>query len=128
MTSKVIATRGERLILSLVSLSGDDQRPEPFQTEMLRVFEINADERITARVLFDRDDIDAAFDDLDARYLAGEAAAHPQSWSAAASGVTATNRHEVPPRRPTSSSSITNHNTQPPARLDSPNTCKPPGI
>src|SRR6185312_16130208 len=63
VTSKVIATRGDRLILSRVSLSGDDQRPEPFQTEMLRVLEINADERMTTRVLFDVDNIDAAFEE-----------------------------------------------------------------
>ena len=31
--------------------------------------------------MFDLDDFDAAFEELDARYLAGEAAAHAQTWS-----------------------------------------------
>ena len=39
------------------------------------IVEIDADERIVALVTFDVDDIDAAFEELDARYLAGEAAA-----------------------------------------------------
>ena len=39
-----------------------------------RIVEIDADERIAAMVVFDLDDFDAAFAELDARYLAGEAA------------------------------------------------------
>ena len=54
--------------------SGRDQGPEAFVTEVLGIVEINADERIVAVVMFDPDDIDAAFAELDARYLAGEAA------------------------------------------------------
>ena len=42
---------------------------------MLSIVEIDADDRIAAVVVFDPDDIDAAFEELDARYLAGEAAA-----------------------------------------------------
>ena len=38
------------------------------------IYEINADGRLTAAVIFDVDDIAAAFEELDARYLAGEAA------------------------------------------------------
>ena len=34
-----------------------------------------------ALVAFDFDDLDAAFEELDARYLAGEAAAHAHTWS-----------------------------------------------
>ena len=63
---------GERLALTScvrVSASG----PEAFHTEVLDVVEIDADERIAALVVFDLDDIDAAFAELDARYLAGEA-------------------------------------------------------
>ena len=37
--------------------------------------------------MFDLDDIDAAFEELDARYLAGEAAAHAHTWSVIA-GIT----------------------------------------
>ena len=35
-----------------------------------------------ATMNFDPDDIDAAFAELDARYVAGEAAAHARTWSA----------------------------------------------
>ena len=77
-----------------------DQRPEAFLTEMLDIVEINADERIVASVMFDLDDIDAAFEELDARYLAGEAAAHARTWSVIAEGYAAFNRHEMPATTP----------------------------
>ena len=63
---------------------------------MLGIAEIDADERIVAAVLFDLDDIDAAFEELDARYLAGEAAAHAHTWSVIARAYAAFNRHELP--------------------------------
>ena len=40
-----------------------------------------------AHVAFDLDDIDAAFEELDARYLAGEAAAHADIWTAITRGL-----------------------------------------
>ena len=86
MTSPVIATRGERLVLSRYRFSGRDQRPEAFRTEVLAIIEIDADNRFAACVTFDLDDIDAAFEELDARYLAGEAAAHAHTWSVIARG------------------------------------------
>ena len=63
---------------------------------MLCVSEINAQNQIAARVVFDPDDIDAAFAELDARYLAGEAAAYARTWSATTEGYAALNRHEIP--------------------------------
>ena len=96
MTSTVIATRGERLVLDRVRLSARDQAPEPFYTEVLRVLEIDADNRIAACIAFAPDDIDAAFEELDARYLAGEAAAHSRTWSVIAGAYTGFNRHESP--------------------------------
>ena len=80
----------------VLGTSGRDQRPEAFHTEVLDVVEIDAEERIAARVVFDLDDIDAAFDELDARYLAGEAAAHAHTWSLVANAFAAINRHELP--------------------------------
>ena len=100
ITSTVIATRGERLALSRVRFSGRDQRPEAFHTEVLGIVEIDADDRIVARVVFDLDDIDAAFEELDARYLAGEAAAHAHTWSVIAQAYAALNRHELPATTP----------------------------
>ena len=49
-------------------------------------------------VVFDADDIAAAFNELDARYLAGEAAAHAHTWSLVADAFAAINRHELPER------------------------------
>ena len=51
-------------------------------------------------VMFDLDDIDAAFEELDARYLAGEAAAHAHTWSVIADAYAAFNRHELPATTP----------------------------
>ena len=100
VTSSVIAIRGERLVLRRIRYSGQDQRPEPFHTEILSIVEIDADERTTARVLFDLDDLDAAFEELDARYLAGEAAAHAQTWSVLAHANEALKRRELPATTP----------------------------
>ena len=69
---------------------------------MLIIAEIDTDERITAHVAFDPDDIDAAFAELDARYLAGEAAAHAHTWSVIAQAYAALNRHELPATTPDS--------------------------
>ena len=49
-----------------------------------------------ARLSFDPDDIDAAFEELDARYLAGEAAKHAHTWSVVAQVLRRINRHETP--------------------------------
>ncbi len=76
--------------------SGRDQRPEAFRTEVLSILEIDADKRIVAIVTFDLDDIDAAFEELDARYLAGEAAAHARTWTLVAGLYAGLNRHELP--------------------------------
>ncbi|MGA8128067.1 MAG: hypothetical protein WB967_28300, partial [Mycobacterium sp.] len=62
--------------------------------------EIGADNRISARVGFDVDDVNAAFEELDARYLAHEAAAHADAWSLIAQAYAAVNRQELPPTTP----------------------------
>ena len=67
---------------------------------MLGLVEIDTDERIVAIVIFDLEDFDAAIAELDARYLAGEAAAHAHTWSVIAGGHAALNRHELPPTTP----------------------------
>jgi DNA-binding SARP family transcriptional activator/predicted ATPase len=96
ITPDVIATRGKRLALSSYRFSGHDQRPEAFRTNVLGVMEIDTDRRIAACVMFDIEDIDAAFEELDARYLAGEAAAHAHTWSVIARSCAAFNLHELP--------------------------------
>ena len=91
LTSVVIATRGDRL--ALCRTRGATNGAESFDTELLRIVEIDAAGRLVARVVFDLDDIEAAFEELDTRYLAGEAAAHAQTWSVTAAGITALNLH-----------------------------------
>ena len=95
VTSTVMAIRGERLILGRIRFTGD-QGPEALLTEILGLLEINANNKIRATVVFDPDDIEAAIAELDARYLAGEAAMHSETWSVVAGAVAAINRHELP--------------------------------
>ena len=95
VTPTAIATRGERLVLAR---TGSAPRPAhgEFETEVINVVEIDADDRIVAIIGFELDDIDAAFAELDARYLAGEAAPYSQTWSVIAGVYTSFNRHEFP--------------------------------
>ena len=95
-----IAIRGERLVLTRVRWSGPDQRTEAFHTEVLSIVEINADAKGVAHIYFDPNDIDAAFEELDARYLAGEAAAYSHTWSVITATYAALNRREPPPTTP----------------------------
>ena len=69
------------------------------QIEVLGVVEIDAEDRIAAFVVFDIDDIDAAFEELDARYLAGEAAVHSHTWSVITQAYAALNRRALPATR-----------------------------
>ena len=96
VSSTIIATRGERLVLMRTHFSGSDQGPGAFLTEVFGLVEIDTDERIVAIVSFDLDDIDAAFEELDARYLAGEAAAYSHTWSVIVEAYAALNRRELP--------------------------------
>src|SRR5262249_49244804 len=98
ITSTAVATRGDRLALTRVA--NRELRHEEFGVELLAVVEIDADNKVAAHIGFDLDDLDAAFDELDARYLAGEAAAYAQTWSVITQGYAALNRHEIPPTAP----------------------------
>lgn len=96
LASTVIAVRGQHLALSRFRTSGRDQRPEAFHTEILAVIETEPEGRIEACVMFDRDDLDAAFAELDARYLAGEAARYAEVWSGIAGAYASYNRCDIP--------------------------------
>ena len=98
LTSTVVATRGGRLILAHLEASGRD--PEAIRGEFLVVIEIDADERIVAFVVFELDDFDAAIAELDARYIAGEAAPHAHTWSVVAGTFASVSRHEFPALTP----------------------------
>ncbi len=100
LTSDVVATRGEHLVLSRVQGSGQGQGPDAFYVPTIDVIELDVDERVVARIVFDIDDFNAAIDELDARYLAGEAAPHAHTWSVIKSGYAAVRRHNLPPITP----------------------------
>ena len=99
-TSDTIATRGGRLVLTRDRYWRGDENPEALSLDLLQIIEIDTEERIAALVTLDRDDFDAAIAELDARYLAGEAAAYSRTWSVIAGGHAALNRHELPPTTP----------------------------
>ncbi|MGD1257908.1 BTAD domain-containing putative transcriptional regulator [Mycobacterium seoulense] len=99
-TSDVIATRGGRLALCRSQTWGRDKRPEAFHTDVLDIFEVNADGQVGARIVFDLNEFDAAIAELDARYIAGEAAAHARTWSAIAQSFASINRREMPVTTP----------------------------
>jgi len=61
----------------------------------LSITEVDTDGLVHARTHFDVDDFDAAIAELDARYLAGEAAACAQTWSGFAIAFAGFNRREL---------------------------------
>ncbi len=79
IAGEILATRGERLALGRlqVDVAGGDVGPS--EVEFLDVVETNERGETVARVRFDPTDLDAAYAELDARYAAGEAAAHPHA-------------------------------------------------
>ncbi|WP_444980225.1 hypothetical protein [Mycobacterium kiyosense] len=96
MVTDTIATRGERVVLNRVRTAFGDDRPDAFGIDVLAVVEIDSDEKILGRVVFDLDDFDAAIAKLDDCYLAGEAAPYARTWSAITDGYAALNRREIP--------------------------------
>ena len=100
LTSAVIATRGENLALSRLRFSNGGLEADEFAADILGLVEVDADRRIAVHVAFDADDIDAAFAELDARYIAGEAAAHADTWTVVAETYAGLNRHELAPTPP----------------------------
>ena len=100
VTSTSLRPAGERLALVVSASRAATSEPRRSAPRSLVIVEIDADERIVAIVVFDPDDFDAAFAELDARYLAGEAAAHARTWSAIVRAYAAINRHELPPTTP----------------------------
>ena len=95
-----VAIRGSRLGLTRGRFRDTDDADRPITVEYLTVTGVSDDDLMHDTVIFDPDDIDAAFAELDARYLAGEAAAHAHTWSLIAQTYAAFNRRELPPTTP----------------------------
>ncbi|TDO14340.1 putative ATPase [Mycobacterium sp. BK086] len=91
-----IATRGDRLALGRFRYSSGDSQGEPFFSEFLAIAETDCDDLIVARIVFDLEDIDAAFAELESRYLAGEAAPYENTWAVLVENNRTINRHELP--------------------------------
>ena len=100
ITSEAVATRGEHLVLSRLRTVGRDQGHDGFGSVDLDVLEVGADGRGLARVVFNLNDFEAAIAELDARYLAGEAATYARTWSAITRAYNAISRREFPPTTP----------------------------
>src|SRR5262249_14618689 len=69
--SELVATRGERLALFRYVIETEDGAA----VELLNITEVDAGGRTSLVVAFDPDAVEAAYEELDARYEAGEAAA-----------------------------------------------------
>jgi class 3 adenylate cyclase/ketosteroid isomerase-like protein len=66
--SELLATRGDRLALTRVHFTAEASGSGPMAVEMLDLVEVDAAGRRVALVVFDADDIDAAYAELDVRY------------------------------------------------------------
>jgi hypothetical protein len=97
-----MAIRGQRLALIRVWSSVRGFEPGQTSTPMIGIVEIDADNRLAAAELFDSDNVDAAFEELESRYRAGEAAPYQTAWSVIAQACAYFNRHEVPATTPDS--------------------------
>ncbi len=73
-----LAVRGESLMLSRSGWRAADGREVVFLT----IDEVDHARRLARVTLFDEDDLEAAIDELEARFLAGEAAEHPDAYRA----------------------------------------------
>jgi hypothetical protein len=62
--------------------------------------EVDGDSLMRGQVIFDPDNIHAALEELDTRYLAGEAAAHSRAWAIIAQAYAALSRGELPATTP----------------------------
>jgi hypothetical protein len=70
----LLATRGESLCLHRSRFAGSSDPAGPFEVEVLEVNEVTEDGRIRADIIFDPDDLDGAFEELDRRFAEGEGA------------------------------------------------------
>ncbi len=82
LTSEVLATRGDRLALQRTRHEVADADVGPSEREYLSIIEGDARGNHVTMVLFDADAVDAAYADLDARYVEGEAAPYAATWEA----------------------------------------------
>jgi class 3 adenylate cyclase/tetratricopeptide (TPR) repeat protein len=84
--TKLRALRGERLALVHTTFRSDDGTPI-FHEDGLSVIELDADDRIASWVVYPNDELDAAIDELDRRYIEGEGAPYAAMLAALSAGL-----------------------------------------
>ncbi len=71
-----LATRGDRLALVRARWAASGASVGPSERTWLQLIEVDDAGRLVAEVSFDPDALDAAYDEIDARFIAGEGAPH----------------------------------------------------
>ncbi len=79
-TWQLIATRGERLALVQALFEFSQDLGGPSEIEWLTIVEVDDAGQRVAGITFDSDALDAAYEELDDRYAAGEAASYARIW------------------------------------------------
>src|SRR5262249_44229672 len=100
MEVEPIAIRGSHLSLSRECYRDTEDADRPIAVELLRLTEVGEGGFAHDNVTFDPDDINGAFEELDARYLAGEGSAHSHAWSLISGTYAGFNRHQLPATTP----------------------------
>jgi hypothetical protein len=78
LSTETVAIRGSRFSLTRDCCRDTDAPGQPITVEVLTVLEVDDDGLIRYMVSFDTDDINAAFAELTARWIASGEVAHPQ--------------------------------------------------
>src|SRR4029078_11681193 len=78
---ELVATRGGRLVLFRVRFSGHDWSVGPLEAEFLDLIESDGEGRRLFQVTFNPGELDAAYDELDARFVAGEGAPFAEQFA-----------------------------------------------
>jgi len=93
MEIESVAIRGSRLGLTRDRYRDTAESDRPITVELLTVTEVD-DDLVRDTVLFDADDINGAFDELTARWIASGEVAHPEVIEAACQMNDVYNRHD----------------------------------
>ncbi len=91
--AEAVATRGERLVLNRTTWIVETGA-ETLEVENLLLHEIDAGELTQTIVVFDPDDGDEAFRDLERRYLEGDCAPFKEVWTPIVGAIDAFNRRD----------------------------------
>ena len=94
MEVEPIAIRGSRLALTRECYRDTDDADRPIAVELLHVMEVGDDGLMRDIVSFDPDDINGAFAELTARWIASGEVAHPEVIEAVDRLTETINRHD----------------------------------